>query len=47
MTLVPAPAHMVISSAGWAADESILIQVIRWSSSLWSYRMLSANQIRE
>ncbi len=42
-TLVPAPAHVVVSSAGWAADGSIVAQVVRWSSTLWRYRMLSPN----
>jgi len=46
MALVPAPAHMVVSSAGWAADGSIVAQIIRWSSTLWRYRMLSTNQTR-
>ena len=46
VALVPAPAHTVVSSAGWAADGNIVVQVIRWSSTLWRYRMLSTNQTR-
>jgi serine/threonine protein kinase len=46
MALVPPPAQTVVSSAGWAADGSIVAQVIRWSSTLWRYRMLSTDDTR-
>jgi DNA-binding winged helix-turn-helix (wHTH) protein len=44
MAFVPAPPHTVVSNAGWAADGSIEVQVARWSSTLWRYRMLVKNQ---
>ena len=41
MALVPVPAQTVVDNAGWAADGSIDVQITRWSSTLWRYRMLS------
>jgi hypothetical protein len=42
--IVPTPAQAAVNNAGWAADGSISMQITRWSSTLWRYRMLLKNQ---
>jgi hypothetical protein len=41
LSLVPAPYQTVVNSAGWAADDSIELQITHWSSTLWQYRQVS------
>ncbi len=36
--VVPVPNRLVVNNSGWAADGNIVMQITRWSSTLWRYR---------
>ncbi len=44
MKLVPVPPRVVIVSAGWTRDGNIDALAVRWSSSLWRYRISMQNK---
>jgi hypothetical protein len=39
MTVVPALPRVVTLSAGWTPEGNIAAPIVRWSSSLWRYRI--------
>jgi DNA-binding winged helix-turn-helix (wHTH) protein len=44
MKLVPAPPRAPVENAGWTPDGNIAALVVRWSSSLWRYRISVQNK---
>jgi hypothetical protein len=44
MKLVPAPPRAPVENAGWTPDGNIAVLVVRWSSSLWRYRISVQNK---
>ncbi|SPE41940.1 hypothetical protein SBA3_4790007 [Candidatus Sulfopaludibacter sp. SbA3] len=44
MKLVPAPPRVVILSAGWTPEGNVAAFAVRWSSSLWHYRISMQNK---
>ena len=43
MTTVPVPPRVIVHGSGWTLDGSIALNITRWSSSLWRYRIASRN----
>ncbi len=46
LTMVPVPFPGIVASPGWTVDGKIVAMGVRWSGSLWRYRIAPGNKGR-